>query len=79
VRVGEDFAISGPKLVGAGSEHFHDDVWSFPWWGELAAVLVALDEAEHIALGHLLEGPNQIEPPDREWPRDGDRLECLGW
>jgi hypothetical protein len=44
-----------------------------------AAVLVALDEAKHIALGHLLEGPNQIEPPNREWPCDGDRLECLGW
>ena len=25
------------------------------------------------------ERPNQIEPPDRERPRDGDHLECLGW
>ena len=25
-----------------------------------------------------LEGPYQVKPPDREWPRDGDRLERLG-
>ena len=25
-----------------------------------------------------LEGPYQVESPDREWPRDGDRLERLG-
>ena len=31
-----------------------------------------------IALGCPLERSNQIEPPDHEWPRDGDRLECLG-
>ena len=30
------------------------------------------------APGHLFEWPNQIEPPDREGPRDGDHLECLG-
>jgi hypothetical protein len=32
-----------------------------------------------IAPGHLLEGPDQIKPPDHEWPRDGDGLESLGW
>ena len=26
----------------------------------------------------LFEWPNQVEPPDRKGPRDGDRLECLG-
>jgi hypothetical protein len=33
----------------------------------------------NVSLGHLLEGPNQVKPRDREWQRDGDRLECLGW
>ena len=27
----------------------------------------------------LFKRPNQVEPPDREGPRDGDHLECLGW
>ena len=26
----------------------------------------------------LFEWPNQVEPPDREGPHDGDRLERLG-
>ena len=30
------------------------------------------------APGCLFEWPNQIKPPDREGPRDGDHLECLG-
>ena len=30
------------------------------------------------ARGHLFEWPYQVEPPDREWTRDGDHLECLG-
>ena len=30
------------------------------------------------ALGRLFEWPNQVEPPDREGPHDGDHLECLG-
>ena len=30
------------------------------------------------APGRLFEWPNQVEPPDRKGPRDGDRLECLG-
>ena len=30
------------------------------------------------APGRLFEWPNQIEPPDREGPHDGDHLECLG-
>ena len=30
------------------------------------------------APGRLFEWPNQVEPPDREGPRDGDHLECLG-
>jgi hypothetical protein len=33
----------------------------------------------NLSIGHLLEGPIQIEPPDRECPHDGDRMECLGW
>ena len=31
-----------------------------------------------IAPRRPLERSNQIEPPDREWPHDRDRLECLG-
>ena len=31
-----------------------------------------------VASGCLLERPNQIGPPDREGPCDGDHLECLG-
>ena len=30
------------------------------------------------APGRLFEWPNQVEPPDREGPRDGDHLESLG-
>ena len=30
------------------------------------------------APGRLFEWPNQVEPPDREGPCDGDHLECLG-
>jgi hypothetical protein len=33
----------------------------------------------HVAPGHLLAGPNQIEPLDCERPRDRDHLEHLGW
>ena len=28
-------------------EHLHDDIRSLPWWRELVAVLVALDDVEH--------------------------------
>ena len=42
-----DFAVDGLKLIGAWSEHLHNDVRSLPWRRELMAVLVALDEAEH--------------------------------
>ena len=45
--VDEDFIVDGFELVGAWSEHLHDDVRSLPWRRELVAVLVALDEAEH--------------------------------
>ena len=45
--VDEDFTVDGPELVGAWSEHLHNDVWSLPWWRELVAVLVALDVVEH--------------------------------
>jgi hypothetical protein len=38
--------------------------------------LVHGNDQMHVA---LLEGPNQIEPPDHKWPRDGYRLERLGW
>ena len=30
------------------------------------------------APGCLFEWPNQVKPPDREGPHDGDHLECLG-
>ena len=40
--------------------------------------LVYSDKQLHIAPERPLERSDQIEPPDRERPRDGDRLECLG-
>ena len=40
--------------------------------------LVYGDKQVGEAPGHLLERPNQIEPPDHKGPRDGDHLECLG-
>ena len=32
----------------------------------------------HIAPERSFERPDQIKPLDHEWPRDGDRLDCLG-
>ena len=40
--------------------------------------LVYGDKQVGVAPERLLERPNQIKPPDREEPRDGDHLECLG-
>ena len=40
--------------------------------------LVYGDKQVCIAPGSPLERFDQIEPLDHEWPRDGDRLECLG-
>ena len=40
--------------------------------------LVYGDKQVRIAPGRPLERSDQIEPPDHEWPHDGDRLECLG-
>ena len=40
--------------------------------------LVYGDKQVRIAPGRPLERSDQIEPPDHEWPRDGDHLECLG-
>ena len=40
--------------------------------------LVYGDKKVSIAPRRSFERSNQIEPPDREWPRDGNRLECLG-
>ena len=40
--------------------------------------LVYGDKQVGIAPGCSFERFDQIEPPDREWPRVGDRLECLG-
>ena len=40
--------------------------------------LVYGDKQVRIAPEHPLERSDQIEAPDHEWPRDGDRLECLG-
>ena len=45
--VDEDLAIDGLELVGVGSEHFYDDVQSFPRRRELVTVLIALDKAEY--------------------------------
>ena len=45
--IDEDFTIDGPELIGAWSEHLHDDLWCLPWRRELVAVLVALDKTEH--------------------------------
>jgi hypothetical protein len=45
--VGEDFAVSGRKLVCSQSEHFGDDVRPLPRWRELVAVLGALDASEY--------------------------------
>ena len=39
--------------------------------------LVYGDKQMRIALGRSLERPDYIKPLDREWPRDGDRMECL--
>ena len=40
--------------------------------------LVYGDKQVCIAPRHPLERSNQIEPPDREWPHDGEHLERLG-
>ena len=40
--------------------------------------LVYGDKQVGIAPGRSFERSDQIEPPDHERPRDGDRLECLG-
>ena len=40
--------------------------------------LIYGDKQVRIAPGRPLERSDQIEPPDHEWPRDGDCLECLG-
>ena len=52
----------------------HGDQPSFDPFCEL----VYGDKQVGVALGCLLERSNQIEPPDREGPCDGDQLECLG-
>ena len=52
----------------------HGDRPSF----NLFCELVYGDKHVGKAPGHLFEWPNQVEPPDREGPRDGDHLECLG-
>ena len=59
--VDEDFTVDGLELIGAWSEHLHDDVWSFPRWREHVAVLVALDEAEHQVPD--VEGPTPHSMP----------------
>ena len=40
--------------------------------------LVYGDKQVRIAPERSLERSSHIEPPDREWPCDGDHLECLG-
>ena len=44
----------------------------------LLCKLVYGDKQVHIAPKRPLERSDQIEPPDHEWPCDGDRLECFG-
>jgi hypothetical protein len=39
--------------------------------------LVNGDKQMRVTPGCFREGPDQIVSLDREWPRDGDRLECL--
>jgi hypothetical protein len=41
--------------------------------------LVHHDEQMGEATRSLLEGPNHIESPDREWPCEGDSLKRLCW
>ena len=45
--VDEDLVVDGLELVGAGSEHFCDDVWSLPRRRELVMIFIALDEVEY--------------------------------
>ena len=40
--------------------------------------LVYIDKQVGIAPRRSFEGFDQIEPLDREWPRDGNRLERFG-
>ena len=40
--------------------------------------LVFGDKQVGVASGRPLERSDQIEPLDHKWPRDRDRLECLG-
>ena len=44
--IGEDLTVDGLQLVGAWTEHLRNYVCSLPRWGELVAVLVALNEVE---------------------------------
>jgi hypothetical protein len=41
--------------------------------------LVNSDKQMRVAPWSFPEGPDQIESPNRKWPRDGDLLECLCW
>ena len=40
--------------------------------------LVYGDKQVGIVFGGSFERSDRIEPPDHEWPYDGDHLECLG-
>ena len=53
----------------------HRDRSSF----DLFCKLVYGDKQVGVASGCFFERSNQIEPPDRKWPGDGDHLERLGW
>ena len=63
--VGEDLGVDGFQLVGTWTEYFHDDVWPFPGWGELAAVLIALYKAENKVpdVEGLVPHPLAMVPP----------------
>ena len=45
-------------------EYFHDDVWPFPRWGDLVAVLVALYKAENKVadIEGLVPHPSAVVP-----------------
>ena len=46
-------------------EYFRDDVWPFPGWGEVVAILVTLYEAENKVpdVEGLVPHPSAVVPP----------------
>ena len=70
-----------PKAMDDGEEEQHGlPELDRADWSSLYPLckLVYGDKQVRIAPRCPLERSDQIEPPDHEQPRDGDRLECLG-